>query len=110
MNNNIYLDWKLINERKKKICLLHNIISTETLLENKKKLLFSVKYIYFNKNRIIDSYYQPTMIVRRSLCERVDHLIKIFLEEEEKQKKEEKDKEEKDKEDKDKEKINQIIV
>ena len=72
-NYNIYLDWKIINERRKKICIFHKIILTKSLLENKKNLLFSFNYEYFNKNRIIDSYYQPNMILKRLLCERVNH-------------------------------------
>lgn len=54
-----------------KICSLHQIILTNDLIKTKKNKLYAPQYILYNNNRIIEDYYQPFMILRRKICEKL---------------------------------------
>ncbi len=59
------------NKTNNKICLLHQLILTKDLVKIKNNRSCTIKYILYNNNKLIDKYYQPYMIVRRKMCERL---------------------------------------
>jgi hypothetical protein len=71
-NYDEYIDEKDVNKINNQICLLHQIILTNDLIKIKNDMLYSRKNLLYNNNKIIDDYYQPFMIIRRKMCERLN--------------------------------------